>query len=89
MMILNLEYRFPVAENQVFGLLFADAGNAWKDLEQMSPLDLRRSVGFGFRIMTPMLGMIGFDFGYGFDRRKVDNNPAGWNTHFQFGPQFF
>ncbi len=89
MMILNLEYRFPVAQNQVFGLLFADAGNAWSDIEGMSPLDLRRSAGFGFRIMTPMLGMIGFDFGYGFDRRKVDNNPAGWNTHFQFGPQFF
>ena len=89
MIVLNLEYRFPVAENQVFGLLFADGGNAWKDLASMSPLDLRRSVGFGFRIMTPMLGMIGFDFGYGFDRRKVDTNPAGWNTHFQFGPQFF
>ena len=35
-----------------------------------------------------MLGMIGFDFGYGFDRKDVDGAPAGWKTHFQFGPQF-
>ena len=89
MMVLNLEYRFPVAEQQVYGLLFADAGNAWENIRGLNPSDLRRSVGFGFRVMTPMLGMIGFDFAYGFDRRKVDNRSPGWNTHFQFGPQFY
>ena len=67
----------------------ADAGNAWEEIPDLSPLDLKRSLGFGFRVQTPMLGMIGFDFGYGFDRPKVDGVPAGWNTHFQFGPQFF
>ena len=36
-----------------------------------------------------MLGMIGFDFGYGFDRKDIDGTPAGWKTHFQFGPQFY
>ena len=64
----------------------------WRDcleLLDLNPLDLRRSLGFGFRVQTPMLGMIGFDFGYGFDREKVDGIPASWNTHFQFGPQFF
>jgi len=35
------------------------------------------------------MGLIGFDFGYGFDRKKVDGLDAGWSTHFQFGPQFF
>ena len=89
MLVFNLEYRFPLAEQQVYGLLFADAGNAWEKIGGLNLLELRRSVGFGFRIMTPMLGMIGFDFGYGFDRKKVDGTPAGWNTHFQFGPQFF
>ena len=89
MMVLNLEYRFPIAEQQVHGLLFADAGNAWEDTMGLSLTDLRRSVGFGFRVMTPMLGMIGFDFGYGFDRRKVDGKSPGWSTHFQFGPQFY
>ena len=51
--------------------------------------DLRRSIGVGFRVLTPMLGMIGFDFGYGFDRRAVDGQPPGLSTHFQFGPRFF
>ena len=96
MMVFNLEYRFPISEQSVIGLLFADAGNAWQDVGALSPLhprrslgDLRRSVGFGFRVMAPMLGMIGFDFGYGFDRRDVDGTPPGWITHFQFGPQIF
>ena len=89
MIIANLEYRFPIAEQQVYGILFADAGNAWDSVSDLNPLKLRRSLGFGFRVQTPMLGMIGFDFGYGFDRKKVDGIPAGWNTHFQFGPQFF
>ncbi len=89
MIIANLEYRFPIAEQQVYGIVFADAGNAWESVSDLNPLKLRRSLGFGFRVQTPMLGMIGFDFGYGFDRKKVDGIPAGWNTHFQFGPQFF
>ena len=89
MMVLNLEYRFPIAEQQVYGILFADAGNAWATIPELDPLDLRRSLGFGFRVQTPMLGMIGFDFGYGFDREEVDGAPAGWKTHFQFGPQFY
>jgi len=89
MIVVNMEYRFPIAEQQVYGILFADAGNAWNDIPDLNPLDLRRSLGFGFRVMTPMLGLIGFDFGYGFDRKKVDGSGAGWHTHFQFGPQFF
>ena len=97
MMVLNLEYRFPIVEQQVYGLLFADAGNAWEGIDALNPLhpsrsigDLRRSAGFGFRVMAPMLGIIGFDFGYGFDREKVyPFLPSGWITHFQFGPQFY
>ena len=89
MMVLNLEYRFPIAEQQVYGILFADAGNAWATIPDLNPLNLRRSLGFGFRVQTPMLGMIGFDFGYGFDRKEVDGVSAGWKTHFQFGPQFY
>ncbi|MEE3258733.1 MAG: outer membrane protein assembly factor BamA [Candidatus Latescibacterota bacterium] len=89
MIVANFEYRFPIAEQQVYGILFADAGNAWETIPDLNPLKLRRSLGFGFRVQTPMLGMIGFDFGYGFDREKVDGIPASWNTHFQFGPQFF
>ena len=89
MMILNLEYRFPITERQVIGLLFADAGNSWSAVTDLDPTDLKRSVGLGFRVMTPMLGMIGFDFAYGFDRRSVDGERPGLQTHFQFGPRFF
>ena len=89
MMTMNLEYRFPITERQVVGLVFADAGNAWAGIRDFNPIDLRRSAGVGFRVITPMLGMIGFDFGYGFDRRKVDGRRPGLSTHFQFGPRFF
>lgn len=89
MMVINMEYRFPLVDQQVYGLLFADAGNAWEGVYDISAKDLRHSAGFGFRVMTPMLGLIGFDFGYGFDRREVDGQRPGWNTHFQFGPRFF
>ena len=89
MTTINLEYRFPITGRQVVGLVFADAGNAWAGIGDVDPTDLRRSIGAGFRIITPMLGMIGFDFGYGFDRRKVDGRAPEVTTHFQFGPRFF
>ncbi|MEE2657546.1 MAG: outer membrane protein assembly factor BamA [Candidatus Latescibacterota bacterium] len=89
MMTINLEYRFPITERQVIGLVFSDAGNAWRGVGDIDPTDLAKSVGLGFRVMTPMLGMIGFDFAYGFDRREVDGQRPGISTHFQFGPRFF
>jgi outer membrane protein insertion porin family len=89
MMTVNIEYRFPITERQVIGLVFVDAGNAWEHVEDFDPTNLKRSIGLGFRVMTPMLGMIGFDFGYGFDRRSVDGQRPGLSTHFQFGPRFF
>lgn len=86
MTVFNLEYQFPVVHQQVYGLLFADAGNAWRHPGDVSLGSLKKSVGFGVRVMAPMLGLIGFDFAYGFDP------PAGekrqWRTHFQFGAQF-
>jgi len=89
MMTINLEYRFPITERQVIGLAFFDAGNAWAGVGDFNPTDLRKSIGVGFRVLTPMLGMIGFDFAYGLDRRKVDGKRPGISTHFQFGPRFF
>ena len=89
MMTINIEYRFPITERQVVGLAFADLGNAWAGIPDISPLDMRRSIGTGFRVITPMLGRIGFDFAYGFDRREVDGVRPGLMTHFQFGPRFF
>jgi outer membrane protein insertion porin family len=89
-LLFNAEISIPLAQNQFYALLFADAGNAWGDHALISMLNLRRSAGFGIRIVAPMLGIMGFDFGWGFDRRDELGNrlPTQMLTHFQFGPQF-
>ena len=79
----TLEYSFPVSENQVYGLAFFDAGNTWEDLVSTQPFDLMRGAGVGVRLVVPPIGLIGFDFGYGFDR--IDGPQ--WEPHFQFGNQ--
>jgi outer membrane protein insertion porin family len=87
MLVYNLEYQFPLVEQQIYALFFADAGNAWMTGRQFSPVSFRRlykSAGFGFRMVVPSLGMIGFDFGYGFDYPGKDK----WRPHFQFGRPF-
>lgn len=88
-LLFNAELSIPIAPNQFYGLLFADAGNAWDNQSKISMFDLRRSVGFGIRIVAPLLGIMGFDFAWGLDRELVDGQPTGMTTHFQFGPQFF
>jgi len=83
----TLELRFPIAPNPtIFGLIFAEAGNAWRDVSQTDPFDLRRSVGAGVRLFMPMIGIIGIDFGYGFDYYNEYGQRSGkWKVHFQFG----
>ena len=62
------ELRFPIAPNPtIFGLFFAEAGNVWQELDQTDLTGLRRSAGVGLRLFMPLLGIIGFDLGYGFD----------------------
>lgn len=90
LLIISLEYTFPIApEQSLFGLVFADAGNAWLDLADTDPFDLRRSVGVGVRMFTPLVGLIGFDFAYGFDHFENGRRVGRWMPHFQFGAQFF
>ena len=84
-----LELRFPFAENPtVYSLVFAEAGNVWDNFETIDPFDLKRSAGAGIRAYIQMLGMIGFDAGYGFDDINGDNQPEGWNYHILFGMPF-
>ncbi len=86
----TLELRYPLSLDPVpiFILAFAEAGNVWPDINKTDPLDLRRSVGFGMRLLLPAVGLIGFDFGYGFDRKIEDNLDPKWLFHFQFGRGF-
>ena len=92
------EFRVPFAENHVvYGLLFAEMGNVWSSVDLMERLSLPRSgpiylkisLGAGIRFFMPMIGMLGFDIGYGFDRVNTygDLEP-GCKTTLTFGQQF-
>ncbi len=91
------EFRVPFSENPVvYGLAFAEMGNVWASLDmeekfslpRRGPLDLKKSAGVGVRFFMPMIGMLGFDLGYGFDDLNGDGSPEGWKTTITFGQQF-
>ncbi len=85
----TLELRFPISPNPtIFGLMFAEAGNTWEEISEFSPFNLRRSLGVGVRLFMPMIGIIGIDFGYGFNGEQDVygvRKRSGWEVHFQFG----
>ncbi len=85
------ELRFGLTMNPIpiYLLLFAEAGNAWAKTRQVSLFNLNRSAGFGVRLYIQPIGLIGFDYGYGFDDvYPKDGKPDGWRFHFQFGRGF-
>ncbi len=84
------EIRFAVALEPIplYLLTFAEAGNVFEDFGKTDIFDLRRSVGFGARILINPIGLLGFDFGYGFDRKITDGRDPEWLFHFQFGRGF-
>ncbi len=84
------ELRFMVSREPIpiFFLGFAEAGNVWADFSHADLFDLKRSLGVGARVQVPAVGMIGIDFGYGFDPIGTFGEPSGWQTHFQFGRGF-
>jgi len=87
----STELRFPISPNPtIFGLMFAEAGNTWENLAKTDIFDLRRSAGVGLRIFMPMLGIIGFDYAYGFDNIDLATGEkfGEWKPHFVFGRSF-
>lgn len=87
----TVELRLPVVYNPTIFLLgFAEAGNVWYNFETTDVFDLRRSVGLGIRLYMPMIGLIGLDYGYGYDNPDpVTGELKGeWIPHFQFGRGF-
>ena len=87
----SFEVRLPISPNPtIYALAFAEAGNTWRSLEQTDFSNLRRSVGFGGRVFMPLLGMLGFDYAYGFDNiDPVTGVRTGrWKPHFVFGRSF-
>jgi len=83
----SIELRFLISPSPtIYFLLFADTGNIWKDFNKVDIFDLKRSVGLGIRLNMPMLGVIGYDIGYGFDHHDdTINKPWGWEQHLIFG----
>ena len=69
-------------------LAFAEAGNVFESIKKTDPFELRRSAGFGARLLINPIGLIGFDLGYGFDRKLTDKKDPAWLFHFQFGRGF-
>jgi outer membrane protein insertion porin family len=86
----STEFRVQIIPNPtMFGLIFAEGGNTWSSLKETDPMNLRRSVGVGARIFMPMIGIIGFDYAYGFDYYDSLGKRSGkWVPHFVFGRGF-
>ena len=88
----TLDLRYPITLNpsaSIYGLAFFEAGSTFDSFEEYSPFDLNRSAGAGIRIFMPQFGLLGIDFGYGFDPIPGTNTGAnGWETHFIIGQQF-
>jgi len=77
----TVELRYPLSLNPsstIFALLFAEGGNAWKSFDNYNPFDLKRSAGVGVRAFLPMFGLLGFDFGYGWDNQTLLDARAKW-----------
>ncbi len=83
---LELRYPFMLGNTTIYGLTFAEAGNAWTQTKDFNPFDMKRSAGVGVRIYLPMVGLLGIDWAYGFD--KVFGTRGGSNFHFILGQEF-
>ena len=81
----TLELRHPIVASQsatIFMLAFAEGGNVWNNFDQFNPFNVRRSVGIGARIFLPIFGLLGLDYGYGFD--KIPGIPDANKGQFHF-----
>lgn len=87
----SLEVRYPITLKQlasIYVLTFAEAGGAYDSFREYNPFSLNRSAGAGLRIFMPAFGLLGIDFGYGFDPVLGGTQPNGIQTHFIIGQQF-
>ena len=88
---LALEFRYPLMLEQtstIYLLAFLEAGNAWTNIQTFNPFDLKRSAGVGARIFLPMIGLMGIDWGFGFDRPTPSSPISKSQFHFILGQEF-
>ena len=87
----TVELRYPFMLNNstnIYGLVFAEGGNAWNSVRKFNPFDMKRSVGAGVRIFLPMVGLLGIDWAYGFDDVFGSKTYSGSHFHFILGQEF-
>ncbi|MFR9602484.1 MAG: POTRA domain-containing protein [Rikenellaceae bacterium] len=87
----TMELRYPIVmepSSQVYVLAFAEGGNGFSSWKDFLPFNIKRSAGFGVRIYLPIVGMLGLDWGYGFDYPSSSAERSGSQIHFTMGQQF-
>ncbi len=86
----TLELRYPLllGNTTIYGLGFLEGGNAWSETRNFNPFDIKRSAGIGVRIFLPMVGLMGIDWAYGFDRAYGNSAKGGSQFHFILGQEF-
>ena len=85
---LELRYPFMLGNTTIYGLTFLEGGNAWAQTRDFNPFDIKRSAGVGVRIFLPMVGLMGIDWAYGFDRAYGTSSIGGSQFHFILGQEF-
>ncbi len=84
----TIELRYPLSLNPmatIYGLVFVEGGNAFRDIQSFTPFNVKRSAGIGARIFLPMFGLLGIDYGYGFDEIPGRPGDGGGQFHFSIG----
>lgn len=87
----TLELRYPLMlqnSTNIYALAFLEGGNAWMRLKDFNPFDMKRSAGVGVRIFLPMVGLLGIDWAYGFDKVFGSKQYSGSQFHFILGQEF-
>lgn len=88
----SLELRYPITlkpSASIYALTFLEAGNGYNSFREFDPFNSKRSAGAGVRIFMPAFGLLGIDFGYGFDNANPNlTSPNKWETHFIIGQRF-
>ena len=87
----SMELRYPItlkSSASIYALAFMEAGSSFKDFKSYNPFALNRSAGIGLRVFMPAFGLLGIDFGHGFDNLPGQAKANGWETHFIIGQQF-
>ena len=89
---MTLELRYPLmleTSTSIFALAFLEGGNAWADVNKFNPFDMKRSAGLGVRILLPMVGLMGIDWAYGFQKNNALGQKIGGSQfHFIIGQEF-